>query len=258
MTVELSDHHRRVVARVIEQEQARRHHVVVALSGAHAYGFPSPDSDLDLKAIHVEPTARLLGLAPPPAHADRLEILDGVEVDYTSNELQPVLVGLLAGNGNYLERILGPILLHVGPEHAALAALARGAVSRRFYRHYHGFATGMLREAAASEAPTAKRLLYVLRTALTGAHLMATGELVTELPTLLSPYGFGGARELLVAKQAGERVPLDAGVRPRWIEMAERALATLDAARAASRLPDEAPNRAEVDAWLVAQRRAHM
>jgi predicted nucleotidyltransferase len=39
--------------RVLEEEQARREHVVVYLSGAHAYGFPSPDSDLDLKAIHV-------------------------------------------------------------------------------------------------------------------------------------------------------------------------------------------------------------
>ena len=30
--------------------------MVVLLSGAHAYGFPSPDSDLDLKAIHLADT----------------------------------------------------------------------------------------------------------------------------------------------------------------------------------------------------------
>jgi hypothetical protein len=36
------------------------------LSGAHAYGFPSPDSDLDLKAIHVAKTADLLGFDVPP------------------------------------------------------------------------------------------------------------------------------------------------------------------------------------------------
>ncbi|HYD42485.1 MAG TPA: nucleotidyltransferase domain-containing protein, partial [Anaeromyxobacter sp.] len=27
--------------------------MVISLSGAHAYGFPSPDSDLDLKVIYV-------------------------------------------------------------------------------------------------------------------------------------------------------------------------------------------------------------
>ena len=42
-----------VVNRVLDEESSRRDHVVVYLSGAHAYGFPSPDSDLDLKAIHV-------------------------------------------------------------------------------------------------------------------------------------------------------------------------------------------------------------
>lgn len=39
-----------VMSRVLAEEEARREHLVVYLSGAHAYGFPSPDSDLDLKA----------------------------------------------------------------------------------------------------------------------------------------------------------------------------------------------------------------
>lgn len=34
-------------------------------------------------------------------------IIDGVEIDYSSNELRDVLFGILKGNGNYLERILG-------------------------------------------------------------------------------------------------------------------------------------------------------
>ena len=69
--------------------------MVVSLSGAHAYGFPSPDSDLDLKAVHVEMTERLLGLQPPDPHVARLEVLHGVEIDYTSNEIGPVLGALL-------------------------------------------------------------------------------------------------------------------------------------------------------------------
>src|SRR4051794_36384173 len=101
----LTPHQQQVAARVLDEESARRDHLVISLSGAHAYGFPSPDSDLDLKAIHIAPTRALLGLHREDAPTDRLEVLEGVEVDYTSNELQGVLVGVLGGNGNYLERI---------------------------------------------------------------------------------------------------------------------------------------------------------
>src|SRR5690606_22403890 len=48
----LAAHPRAVADRVLDEESARRRHLVIALSGAHAYGFPSPDSDLDLKAVH--------------------------------------------------------------------------------------------------------------------------------------------------------------------------------------------------------------
>jgi hypothetical protein len=40
----LTAHQREVMNRVIAEEEARRRHLVIALSGAHAYGFPSPDS----------------------------------------------------------------------------------------------------------------------------------------------------------------------------------------------------------------------
>ena len=35
-----------------------------AVTGSHHYGFSSPDSDLDLKGIHLCPTEVLLGLSP--------------------------------------------------------------------------------------------------------------------------------------------------------------------------------------------------
>ena len=45
----ISDAERAVIDFVLGRESAHRDHVVVALSGAHAYGFPSPDSDLDMR-----------------------------------------------------------------------------------------------------------------------------------------------------------------------------------------------------------------
>jgi len=76
----LSSEQREVMAKVLAEEETRREHVVVYLSGAHAYGFPSPDSDLDLKAIHVAKTADILGFDVPLPTVDRAEIIRGVEI----------------------------------------------------------------------------------------------------------------------------------------------------------------------------------
>jgi predicted nucleotidyltransferase len=37
------------------------------ISGAHLYGFPSPDSDYDLRGVHILPLGRIVGLDPGPA-----------------------------------------------------------------------------------------------------------------------------------------------------------------------------------------------
>src|SRR5262245_25722102 len=109
------------VAQYVARETTRRHHLVVYLSGAHAYGFPSPDSDFDLKCVHVAPTADLVGLAPRDDSDEELVVIDGVEIDYGSNEIGPVLRGALKGNGNFLERLLGDwVLAEDEPQMASL------------------------------------------------------------------------------------------------------------------------------------------
>ena len=246
---------RRIARRFLAAEEEQRRHLVIHLSGAHAYGFPSPDSDLDLKAIHVEPASRLLGLSPPALAADRLEVVDGVELDYTSNEIGDVLKGVLGGNGNYLERVLGDTAMVTSSEHTALAPLVARSLSRRSYRHYAGFARNQLEHARASATPTAKKVLYVLRTALTGTHLLRTGELVADLTELADRYGFADARGLIEAKARGECVELDAAERDRWLGEAESALALLEPAHAESILPEEPPNPDELEAWLLDLRR---
>jgi predicted nucleotidyltransferase len=253
----LTAHQSGVAERVLDEESRARRHVVVSLSGAHAYGFPSPDSDLDLKAIHVERTARLLGLSTPSPHATRLEVVDGVEIDYTSNELGGVLAGIVYGNGNYIERVLGPLALRSSAEHEALRPLVERALSKRVHRHYRGFARGQLQEFAGAAQPTAKKILYVLRTTLTGIHLLLRGQVVTDVTALLDEHGFGEAAELVTQKRAGERVVLDEPLRRKWVAEVERAFALLDEALAKSPLPAEAPNRDGLESWLLETRRRH-
>jgi predicted nucleotidyltransferase len=233
-----------------------RRHLVAYLSGAHAYGFPSPDSDLDLKCVHVAPTRHLIGLVADPGGAEILTVVDGVEIDYGSNEVGAVLHGALKGNGNFLERVLGAMTMSEDAALPGLRPLIIAVLSRRVVYHYRGFARSQHK--AAATTPTAKKVLYVLRTALTGVHLLTTGEVVTDLGRLTAANPVPGVDELIAIKRGGERVELDATSLARWPREMERVLALLEASVASSVLPDE-PSPAAIaalDDWLVELRRS--
>ena len=231
-------------------------HVVVYLSGAHAYGFPSQDSDLDLKAIHVARTDELLGFEVPPPTVDRAEVIDGVEVDYTSNELAHALSGVLGGNGNFIERVLGRMTAQASALLTELRPLMQRSLSRRVHRHYRGFALNQLK--FLEKEPSAKKLLYVLRTTLTGIHLLETGQLEPDLTRLMDGYGLSDAAELVERKRAGERVGLDPALLERWRPRVDGLFVQLDEARENSPLPEAPPNESEVRDWLLAVRRARL
>ena len=246
------------VARVFVAEREReRKHLVIYLSGAHAYGFPSPDSDLDLKCVHIAPTSELVGLTPPDDPPDRIDIVDGVELDYGSNELSPVLRGVLKGNGNFIERILGNLAL--GGDRGLLAEARRVVkplLSRRVAKHYGGFATSQLR--LFDEKPSAKRALYVLRTAATGRHALAHGEIVTDVAEL-GAFVPGEIGELLAIKRRGEKQELDAEQVKAWRVRLVAAIDAVDSAWPTSVLPPEPPPAAleDLDRWLREVRKTH-
>ncbi len=225
----------------------------VGVVGAHYYGFPSPDSDLDLKGIHLAPLPSLLGLDPPPDTHDALTVFEGLEHDLTTHELGKALGLLLRGNGNVLERLVTPMQLSRSDDLDALRALARGSLSRRFAAHYRGYFRGMQREHA--RAPRAKTMLYAYRVALTGLHLLEAGEVVGDVSEAAAIHGVDGIAELVALKrEAGEKTPLpealDAEHRSRWPALEAR----LEAAARVSPLPEEPPNRAAIDDWLIARR----
>jgi predicted nucleotidyltransferase len=250
----LSDAQKRVMTEVLAEEQARREHVVVYLSGAHAYGFPSPDSDLDLKAIHVAQTADLLGFDVPAPTVDRAEVIEGVEIDYTSNELAHALAGILGGNGNFIERVLGRMTALTSRWLSKLRPLTQRSLSRRVHRHYRGFAMNQLR--FLEKEPTAKKLLYVLRTTLTGIHLLETGQLEPDLTRLMDGYGLPEAAALVERKRAGERVGLDPALLEQWRPRVDGLFLRLDQATERSPLPNDPPNEGDVRDWLLSVRRA--
>jgi predicted nucleotidyltransferase len=250
--------HQATLSRAFLAEREReRKHLVVYLSGAHAYGFPSPDSDLDLKCIHIAPTGALVGLTPPDDPPGRIDVVEGVELDYGSNELGGVLRGILKGNGNYIERVFGQLVL--GGDRVLLDAareVLQPVISRRVGKHYGGFATSQLR--AFDEKPTAKRALYVLRTAATGRHLLLTGQVVTDVAELTEHLP-REIDELLAIKRRGEQQALEAEAARGWRARLVEVIDAVDSAWPHSVLPAEPPLDAigRVDAWLQEVRRQH-
>ncbi len=69
------------------------------VSGAHLYGFPSPDSDWDLRGVHVLPPAELLGLKEGPDTLTIEEKRDGFELDLVTHDVKKFFGLLLRRNG---------------------------------------------------------------------------------------------------------------------------------------------------------------
>lgn len=229
--------------------------VFCALSGAHLYGFPSPDSDLDLKGAYLADTRSLLGLGKGPAAFDLTADHEGVECDFTALELGKALALLIGGNGNTLEQLTGPHQVFETEALSELAELARGSVHRGFARHYRGFLKGLRRDYDEAAEPEVKKLLYGYRVAGTGIHLLKTGEVQADLRKLAPEHGLEEALPLIARKHAGgEHGTFTPEEKAEYAEVWEWLDARLGEALEETRLPESAPNQEAMEAWLVARR----
>src|SRR5581483_4768831 len=83
----------------------------VTVSGAHLYGFPSPDSDIDLRGCHLLPLRDVVGLDVPDQTVERKLDHGGIEVELVSHDLGKYLRLLVKNNGYVLEQIFSPLVV---------------------------------------------------------------------------------------------------------------------------------------------------
>ncbi|MFF4253398.1 DNA polymerase beta superfamily protein [Streptomyces sp. NPDC001663] len=206
------------------------------VSGAHLYGFPSRDSDVDLRGVHLLPTADLVGLREPDETRSRMWDRDGVEMDLVTHDLRKFVRLMLRRNGYVLEQLLSPLVVHTTDAHRELAALAPGVLTSHHAHHYRGFANTQWR--LFEKTGELKPLLYTFRVLLTGIHLMRSGELQAHLPTLLGELDAPAyLPELITAKAEQEHGDADVD-HARVRDDVERLHGMLDEAQEASALPD--------------------
>ena len=227
------------------------------VSGAHLYGFPSPDSDIDLRGVHLLPAAELLSLDEPRETIESAGVTSGVEIDLVTHDAGKFFRLLLRKNGYVLEQLLSPLVVRTTPEHAELCALANGCVTRHHAHHYLGFAETQWNLFAKEAPPRVKPLLYVYRVLLTGIHLMRTGILEANLVRLNEEYRLAYIAELVARKvNTAEKATLTDADREFHEGEYRRLRARLEEEYAASTLPEVASARDELNRLLVRLRLA--
>jgi predicted nucleotidyltransferase len=154
------------------------------VSGAHLYGFPSPDSDFDLRGVHLLPLKEVVGLRTGPETVEQSGVRDGAEIDLVTHDARKFFGLLLKKNGYVLEQVLSPLVVHTTPQHAELKDIAARCVTRHHAHHYLGFAATQWKLFEKQDPPRVKPLLYVYRVLLTGIRLMETGEVEANLVRL--------------------------------------------------------------------------
>ncbi|WP_214102635.1 nucleotidyltransferase domain-containing protein [Acrocarpospora catenulata] len=210
--------------------------VFATVSGAHLYGFPSADSDVDLRGVHLLPLPEIVGLRHGPETITHSWERHGVEVDLVTHDLAKFCRLLLSRNGYVLEQLLSPLVVATSPLHRELAEAAPACLTSHHAHHYLGFARTQWRLFEGTSE--LKPLLYTFRVLLTGIHLMRTGEVVADL-TRLQEGGPSYLPELVAAKQAAEHGLLPDGAPEHAVLAADVAALTaeLERAREDSRLP---------------------
>lgn len=222
------------------------------ISGAHQYGFASPDSDVDLRGVFMHPAAALLGLKPA---AETVSIMDKsrIDLDWVAHDVRKFGGMLVNNDGTAMEQLYSPLVVITSPAHEELKALGRACIARAALRHYQGFAQSRRRRLAEPQA-TVKHLLYGYRVYLTGIHLMRTGKVVAHLETLNAAFGLSQVDDLVAQKEEGaEHMLLDEAGREAHVAALDKLETTLLAEHQRSALPETAPQSARkaLDDWLV-------
>ena len=174
------------------------------ISGAHLYGFPSPDSDYDLRGVHILPVRELVGLKTGQETVELSAIKDGIELDLVTHDVKKFFQLLLRRNGYVLEQLLSPLVVHCTAEHEELKQIAPLCITRNHAHHYLGFAATQWNLFLKQDPPRVKPLLYVYRVLLTGTYLMQTGTLEANICNLNEHFKLPYIDELVARKTSGQ------------------------------------------------------
>lgn len=227
------------------------------VSGAHLYGFPSPDSDYDLRGVHILPVKEVIDLEQPRETIEISEVRDGLEIDLVTHDVKKFFLLLLKKNGYVLEQLYSPLILHTNEAHKELKEIAKGCITRYHSHHYFGFAETEWR--MFEKEPRVKTLLYLYRVLLTGINLMQTGEVEANLIKLNEKFNLPEINDLIEVKTSGKEKSILSESNLEFHRQQYQYLrAELKIAEEKSHLPETSNSRTALNDLLVRLRMANL
>lgn len=224
----------------------------VTVSGAHLYGFDSPDSDYDLRGVHYMPAKEIVGLTMPRETYEVMDLDAEIEMDLVTHDAKKFFAMLLNKNGYVLEQIFSPIIIQAAPEHEELKSIATKCITRFNHHHFKNFSKGQWEDLQKTNKPTVKKLLYAYRPVLAGIHLMTDHVIESNINTLNERFQLSYIDELVKAKTEGtekmEALDLDMAFHESELN---RLLAILESESERSSLPEQPTGREELNDLLI-------
>jgi predicted nucleotidyltransferase len=226
--------------------------VFATVSGAHLYGFPSADSDYDLRGVHVLPLRDVVGLDAGCETIQVEEIKENLELDLVTHDAKKFFNLMLKKNGYVLEQLYSPLIVQTSPEHEELKSIGKQCVTKFHAHHYFGFAKTEWKLFEKESPHRVKPLLYIFRVLLTGIYLMQTGKVEANLVKLNEVYNISYIPELIERKTGG----VEKGVLPKtdlefYRKEYERLIGKLERAQENSSLPEKPTAKAELNDLLI-------
>jgi uncharacterized protein len=222
------------------------------ISGAHLYGFPSPDSDYDLRGVHLLPLSEVIGILPKRETVEVSRLRDKAEIDLVTHDALKFFSLMLKRNGYVLEQLYSPLVVLSRPEHEELKSIGLKCITRHHSHHYLGFAKTQWDLFAKENPPRIKPLLYVYRVLLTGIHLTRTGQVEANLATLNEDFRLSHVGDLMAIKTASlEQATIGAAEAQFHAGEYQRLIVQLEQAAAESKLRDEPDARNDLNALLI-------
>ncbi|MEM7527817.1 MAG: nucleotidyltransferase domain-containing protein [Pseudomonadota bacterium] len=161
---EIRDDIQRILKEIEEEHDVR---ILFAIeSGSRAWGFPSPDSDYDVRFVYAHRARWYLSLMPG---RDVIELPISNDLDIGGWDLRKALNLLLKANPVLLEWLSSPIRYHwdEGSTAPLLALAERTAAATACMHHYRSLGEGQWRQHIDGRSEvTLKKYFYVLRPAL--------------------------------------------------------------------------------------------
>ena len=152
-----------IVKALTEQAEARNCRILLAVeSGSRAWGFASPDSDYDIRAVYVKPLDWYLGIEEPMS--DTWEAMLPGELDVSAWDLRKALRQFQKSNASFLEWLGSPIVY----SDCGLIGELKGMIDSVFNPthvayHYASMFRHAMEDKAVDGTIGVKKLCYALR-----------------------------------------------------------------------------------------------